>query len=274
MILSVCLQWDAWICVCSHQVTHLRLHPSHQPLTPVWLFPVSVENERAHVRFITPPPGRLFLPWTPASSWLPMHACVWGGGAFVLVSSLTWKSICFYLVWFRPLQPKLHPHLIFCSPHAPPSPLTVPLHLAPLLGPVIHFISLFFSGPSTWGGWGQRARSARCCLHCLPPVWTGAYLLLLPRATLLWVLKKEGRGRIVPTEADDTVSFLAKEVLIQHCSIDFHPSPRPPHAPRVGASPAKWSSQSANLISPLFLGKTYWGALDFPRQIISSKPRL
>lgn len=45
----------------------------------------------------------------------------------------------------------------FSLPPPPSPPLSVPLHLAPLLGPVIRFIYLFFSGPSMWGGGSKGA---------------------------------------------------------------------------------------------------------------------
>lgn len=53
------------------------------------------------------------------------------------------------------------PHLL-----RPPSSHDLPLHVTPLLGPVIHFIHLFFSGPIMREG--SRG---------LPPISTGGYLL-------------------------------------------------------------------------------------------------
>lgn len=92
----------------------------------------------------------------------------------------------------------------------------------------------------------------------------------------------EARGEEGFPEQGEEEKEGQEALLIQHCSMDFHFSPPtlssqvpPPPSPRctlgVRDSPAKWSSQFANLIYPLFLGKTYWGALDFPCHIISSK---
>lgn len=90
------------------------------------------------------------------------------------------------------------------------------------------------------GGGGSKGSE---CAVLLPSLFTSSLdrSLFAPVAPCDFTLsvKERGEGQIAPTEADDTVSFLSREVLIQHCSIDFHPSPRPPHAPRVRASPTE-----------------------------------
>lgn len=160
------------VCVCSLVTPH-ALHPSDQALTPGWLFPASVENSTQiyHASAMSP-----ISPMNPglAIAWLPMHRWVWfkGGGVreVCIFLSTHWqrdmKMYLFLSCKRRPLGLRgavvtpgtwtsSKPHLLHSCPRQIGSPppihththihllsfrLGLPLHLAPLLGPVIHSI--------------------------------------------------------------------------------------------------------------------------------------